>query len=476
MTIALASGALGMLLARALAGGVATLPLPILFDVSIDMRTVLFAGLVAVASGLLCALVPALAMSGTDPRTAASPAMSMRQRRQRWPSRLLIVSQVMLSVTLLFTTGLFIRTFANLTSADPGFDPDNVLTAQFNPSLQGYDAQRIADFYERLTEVATSIPGVEAVAMADWLPAVGNFGRDGWFFENAIEPEQPSTVFFSSVSANFFPTIGIPIIEGRGFTEGDTPDQPPVVVVNEATARLIESRTGRAALRQGMSINGPGGPFLEVVGVVGDSRTGRVSQAPPFVYGAHAQVLAMGFGSSQMVVMLKTSVPAESLAPDLRRAAAAVDPNVSAANLITMDRFLADLLAADRLTVTVLGVSSILALLLVAIGLYGLLAYVVAQRTREFGIRLALGAGAANLKSIVLREALALTGAGLLLGVVGALAVTRLTSSFLVGVTTADPASMGATMATVIGVALAAAYVPAMRATRADPVVAMRTE
>ena len=153
-----------------------------------------------------------------------------------------------------------------------------------------------------------------------------------------------------------------------------------------------------------------------------------------------------------------------------------MDPNVSASNLITMDRFLSDLLATDRLTVTVLGISSILALFLVAVGVYGLLAYVVTQRTREFGIRLALGAGTANLNSIVLREALLLTGAGLLFGVVGALAVTRLISSFLVGVTTADPASMGVGITTVIGVTLAAAYLPARRAMRADPVVAMRAE
>ena len=219
MTLALAAGALGMFLARAVAGGVATLPLPILFDVSLDVRTVLFTGAIAVASGLLCALVPALALSGTDPRTAAAPATAMQPRRQRWPSRALVVSQVTLSVILLFTTGLGVRTFANLTAADPGFDPGNLLTAQFDPSLQGYSAPRIADFYQRLTEAATAIPGVEAVAMADALPAAGNFGTDGWFFENATEPEQSSSVSFSAVSANFFSTMGIPIVDGRGFRD-----------------------------------------------------------------------------------------------------------------------------------------------------------------------------------------------------------------------------------------------------------------
>ena len=162
-------------------------------------------------------------------------------------------------------------------------------------------------------------------------------------------------------------------------------------------------------------MSGPDGPFFEVVGVTGDSRTGRARQAPPFVYGAHGQVLALGFGGQRMVVMLKTAVAPESVVEEFRRIAAAVDPNVSASNIITMDRFLADLLVADRLTVTVLGVA-------------------------------------------------------------GALTLVRFASSFLVGVTTTDPASLGVGIAMVIGVTLAAAYVPARRAMRADPVVAMRVE
>ena len=177
-----------------------------------------------------------------------------------------------------------------------------------------------------------------------------------------------------------------------------------------------------------------------------------------------------------MVVLLRTSIAPEGLAAEFRRTATAVDHNVSAGNLITMDRFLAELLATDRLIVEVLGTSSLLALLLVAVGMYGLLAYVVTQRTREFGIRVALGAGAGSLLGIVVREALVLALVGLLLGVAGALTVTRLASSLLVGVTTADPASLGVGIATVIGVTMAAAYVPARRAMRADPVVAMRAE
>ena len=177
MAIALTAGVAGMFFARAVAKGVATLPIPLQFDVSLDMRTVAFAGALAIVSGLLCALVPAFAMSGTDPRVAAATSRPLRPRRHRWPSRRLIVSQVTLSVILLFATGLFVKTYSNLTAADPGFDRENLLTAQFNPSLQGYDALQMADFYERLTEEAAGIPGVEAVAMADGLPANANFGR-----------------------------------------------------------------------------------------------------------------------------------------------------------------------------------------------------------------------------------------------------------------------------------------------------------
>ena len=475
MMLALVAGAFGVLIARTVAGAVQTLPLPIAFDVGVDVRTALFAGGVAVVSGLLCALVPAATMSGIDPRSAASPAPGMKPRRQRWPSRVLVVSQVTLSVVLLFTTGLFVRTFTNLTTADPGFDADNLLTARFDPSLQGYDVQRIGDFYERLTEAAATLPGVEGVAMADVLPAASNYGVDNWFFENAEDRAQGSSVSMSVVSPEFFSMLGIPVVSGRAFEMDAPPDQPLVVIVNEAGARLVESRTGMDAMGQGITVAGPDGPFFEIIGVVGDSRTGRDGQAPPMVYVSHAQATALGFGDA-MVVLLKTSLPASAIAPELRRVAAEVDANVSASNVITMSRFLDDLLVADRLTVTVLGVSSLLALLLVAIGLYGLLAYLVTQRTREFGIRLALGAAAANLKSIVLREALALSAVGLLLGLAGAFAAARLTSSFLVGVSATDPASLAASLTTVVGVALAAAYVPAARAMRADPATAMRTE
>ena len=476
MTIALTAGVVGMVAAQLIAGGVATLPIPILLDVTTDLRTVAFAGVLAVTSGLLCALVPALVMSGTHPGLATSTSRSTASRNHRWPSRLLIISQVTLAVILLFGTGLFIKTLSNLTSADHGFDARNLLTARFNPGLQGYDSSQIVDFYERLSEQALRIPGVTDVALADALPGAGNFGSDRWVFENATDPERSSSVFLSVVSSNFFDVLGIPIIEGRGFSARETPDRPPVILVNEAGARLVESRTDLPALGQRMTPFGPDGPYFEIIGVVGDSRTGRQGQAPPFVYGAHLQILPTGFGGQQMVVMLKTTVTPESVAGDFRRVAASVDPNVSAANLVTMERFLADLLVTDRLIVTVLGVSSMLALLLVAVGVYALLAYVVTQRTREFGIRVALGARGASLQAIVVREALGLAMVGLVLGVGGALAVTRLASGQLVGVSAADPASLGMGIATVIAVTLAAAYVPARRAMRSDPVVAMRVE
>lgn len=476
MPIALAAGVLGIALAKAVGVGVAKLPIPILFDMGVDWRTLIFAGTLTLMSGLVCALIPALAMSGTDPRNAASTASSEGSRPQRWPSRLLIVAQVSLSVILLFGTGLFIKTFSNLTSAESGFDSANLITASFNPGLQGYDDSQVADFYERLVERASSIPGVESVAMADALPADGNFGGDSWFFESALDPEQSSGMRMSIVSSNFFRTMGIPIIDGRSFTDGDTRGRPIVVVVNEAGADLIEQLTEQPALGQRITPMGPQGPFFEIAGIVGDSRTGRVSQASPFVYAVHEQILSIGFGGQRMVVMLKTGVQPESLAPEFRQAAAEIDRNVSASNVITMERFLDDLLVTDRLIVTVLGISSILALLLVAVGVYGLLAYVVTQRTREFGIRIALGAHAANLQGMVVQEALGLAVAGLILGTAGALTVTRLASSFLVGVTSADPTSLVLGASTVVVVTLAAAYVPARRAMRADPVAAMRAE
>lgn len=476
LIIALVAGLVGMGLARALSAGLATLPLPIRFNASLDATTIVFAGALAVLSALACAFVPCVMMSATGPGEANGSSRGRADGGKRWSSRALVVGQVSVSVVLLFGTGLFVRSFANLTSADPGFDTSNVATAQFDPGLQGYDSEQVADYYQRLTTALLNVPGVTAVTMADGLPSASNFGSDSWFLQNAREPEQSSSLVFSVVSSNFFATMDIPVIVGRGFSEIDSPDQPPVVVINAATARLVESRSGSPALGQRISPRGPEGPFLEIVGIVGDVRTGRAAQAAPFVYGVHDQVLPLGFGGQRMVVMLKTIAPPESVSGDFRRVADGVDPSVAASNVITMERFLSDLLVADRLIVTALGLSSLLAALLVAVGVYGLLAYVVGQRTREFGIRLALGARAATLRGIVVKEALGLAVTGLLIGAVGALVGVRLVQDQLFEVRATDPASLLIGGAMVVLVTLAAAYVPARRAMRADPMVAIRAD
>ena len=475
LAIAVVAGVAGAGVARILARAVARLPVPIHLDVSLDVTSVLFTAVLALLSAVLCALLPALVLSHTSP-AAASGGHPVGRISTRIPSRVLVVAQVAVSVVLLVATVLFTRSLANLSSADVGFDSANLMTARVDPGLQGYDAPQLAVYFRRLSEAATSIPGVEAVALADGLPSTSNFGRDSWFLQNADEPERGSSLFLSVVSANYFATLGVPVAEGRGFTASDGPDEPLVVVINEAAARLVTARTGRPALGQRMSPQGPEGPFLEIVGIVGDSRTGRETEAAPFVYGSHGQVLPLGLGGQRMVVMLKTSVPAESVAADFLRVAAAVDPRVSVMNPITMERFLDDLLAADRLIVVVLGLSSLLAAFLVAVGVYGLLAYLVGQRTREFGIRIALGARAAGLGGLVVREALVLAGFGLLLGMAGALAATRLVREQLFAVSASDPGSLVAGALLIVGVTVLAAYVPARRAARADPVAAMRAE
>ena len=474
MAIALAAGLVGMLFARMVVSAVDGLPIPIAVNVGLDLRTVLVAGILALASGLLCSLAPAVVLSRT--RAGSGSARTPESGRRRWPSRVLIVGQVAVSLVLVFATSLFVRSFANLATADPGFDSNNILTARFMPDLQGYGAPEMLDFYRRLVDASAAIPGVEAVTMADGLPETGNFGQDSWFFENVDDPTQGSTLYRSVVATNFFEVMGIPVVEGRGFSDFDTAERPPVLVLNGSAARVVESRTGRPAVGQRIGPGGPEGPFFEIIGVVGDTRTGRSGGAAPFVYGSHGQLLPLGLGGGKMVVMLKTTGSPESLAAPLRAAALEVDANVSATNVVTMEAFLADLLSVDRLTVSVLGVSSVLAMLLVAIGVYGLLAYVVGQRTREFGVRLALGAEASNLTLIVVREALGLAVIGLALGASGALLVLRLAESQLVGVRSSDPISLTAGVLIVVGVTLAAAYAPARKATRIDPVRAIQAE
>ena len=475
MFLALVAGTLGIVLSRVIARIAEAAPGLVELQVGLDMRTTLFAGLLTVISGVLCALFPALSPSVSG-RAQDSISVGLQGPRRRWPRRALVIGQVALSVVLLFGTSLFVRTFVNVTAAGPGFDPDGILTAEFHPSLQGYDAAQVASFYERLADAAGALPGVQSVALADALPGVGGLGSDSWFFEGAEEPERPSSMSFSAVSTSFFEALGIPVLDGRGLRTTDSPDQPPVLVVNAAAAALIEQRTGRSPIGSRLSFSGPEGPFIEVVGLVGDTRAGRDLRPVPTLYGAHLQVLALGFGGTSMHLFLRSPGPAESLAGPVRAVAAEVDPNVAASNVRTMEDSWAQVFGPDRLAVTVLGWSSALALLLVALGLYGLLSVLVAQRARDFGIRLALGAGRKAVTAIVLREALVLSGAGLVLGLIAAPALLRLASSFLVGVGPTDPLSVTLGAAGVLLVTLLAAWVPARRAMNSDPVGAMRIE
>ena len=476
LAIAVVAGAVGMAVARGLSAAIEQLPLPILFDARLSLSTVAFAGALAVASAMLCALVPSVVMSATDPKETSGHQRQAQSGTRKWFSRALVVAQVSVSVVLLFGTGLFAQSFMNLTSADPGFDASRIATAEFNPSLQGYEPAQMEDYYRRLYAAVSAMPGVESVAVADGLPSAANFGSDSWFLQNDRDPDQSVSLSLSVVSPNYFGALGVPVVAGRGFSSNDSPDQPPVTIVNEATARLVERRTGSDAVGQRMSAQGPDGPFLEIVGVVGDSRTGRAESAAPFVYGSYEQVLPLGIGGGRMVVMARTEGPPEPLLAELRRVGQAVDPSVAASNVVTMERFLADLLVADRLIVTALGISSLLAALLVAIGVYGLLAYLVGQRSREFGIRLALGAHRGTLSGIVVWEALSLALMGLALGGLASLGAARVIQSQLFGVTASNPVTLIAGGALMVAVTLAASYGPTRRAMRVDPLVAIRAE
>ena len=475
LTISLVAGLLGVALTRLIAGVVEALPVPLAMDVRIDGITMAFAGAMAVVSGLLCAVIPAASLSRSKPAGASDPSRSTSSAGRQWVSRGLIVGQVTVSVALLFATGLFTRSFVNLNATETSFDSSNTLVARFDPGLQGYELGQIDDFYDRLTASLASIPGVSGVALTDVIPVAERPGSDGWFLEGAPDREESSRLRLNAVSHNFFETIQLPLIEGRGYTQADLSGQP-TLILNEAAAQVVAERTGRAAVGQRISPNGPEGPFMEIIGVAADKRAGRSTTADPLVYAIDRHVRAVGFGGRSMVVLLKSTGPVESLAPDLRRVAATVDPNVSASELNTLQRSLDDLLIADRMIAGSLFFSSVLALLLVGAGIYGLLGYLVHQRTREFGIRRALGAGGANLGQIVAREAVALSILGLALGIASTVPIRRLVAEMLFGVTAASPAFVLAGAAAVLAATAVAAWVPVRRAMNADPIVAMRAE
>jgi putative ABC transport system permease protein len=452
---------------------ISPLQIPRLNTVHIDRSVLAFTMLASMLTGALCGLVPALQLSRSNPGDALKDGdrggTSGHGARTR---HLLVVAEVALSLVLLASAGLLLRTLSVLQRVSPGFTTEHAITMQLLlPQTRYSNAASMIAFYRRLRDEVAAIPEVTASAVATTLPMTGSdigmgFTPDG----RAVDPNVRTSAAFFGVSPDYFSTLGIKVVRGRGFTDRDDERAPNVVVINETMAAKHWPGEDPIGKRVKIRYNNTGP--REIVGIVGDvkqtSLTDTVSAQmyTPFVQAPWPFLTAVA----------RTPAAPEAAAGSLRQALARLDPEQAAGDIRTFDQYLARSTATPRFTAILFGAFAGLALLLAGFGLYGVMAYSVAQRSREIGIRMALGAQAADVRSLVVSQAVRLGAAGLAMGLAGALAVTRVLDSLLFGVTASDPLTFAAVSAALITVLLLAAYLPARRATRVDPIVALRAD
>ena len=471
LVFSLVAGLAGLAVAQWAMGLVNRIALPVDIQFAADLRlspgVLAFTLAVTVGTGLLFGLAPAL--HATRPALVPAlkgeaPAGVSRSRT----SRALVVAQTALSIVLLVCAGLFLRNLRAAITVDKGFVSENLFIADIDPGLQGYSQARSEDFYRRLAERLSAAPGIRAVGLGERAPL--GFGES----DNGVEipgytpaANEFMSVQYSMVAPGYFQALGIPLVRGRDFTSRDDSAAPYAIVVNERFAQRFWP--GQDAL--GRTVRTTGRDHT-VIGVVPTGKYQRLGEEPTsFMYMAQAQHWTSG-----MTVFVRTAGDPSAVAATLRTEVAALDPDLPLANARTMDSHLGIALLPARLTGGALGVFGLLALGLASVGIYGVVAYSVAQRTREIGIRMALGAAASDAVLLVMRQGLAPVLLGTALGMVGALAASRLIRGALYGGSGLDPVTFVAVPLVLVGVAMLATWIPARRAASVDPTLALRQE
>ena len=435
----------------------------------LDWRVLALSAAVCLATTLLMGLVPALQTRKIDLAHALKmeAAGVVGGRGRAWVRSGLVLVQVSLSYILLVGAGLLMQSLLTIRNTSPGFHARGVQYTGIDLVSVGYTPARAQTFQDELLERVRSLPGVESAAFSRMVPlsyvssATAPIVVDGY----TPPPEESPTVDYNEVGPNYFVTMGIPLAAGREFTRADDENAAPVAVVNETMAQRYWN--GRSPLGGRLQLKGR---WMQVIGIAKDSKYSSVREKPtPFFFVALRQNNLRGG-----VLNIRTPLAPQTMAAALGREVHALDPNIAPYELITMQEQLERSISPQMVAVTLVGVLGGLALLLAAIGLYGVMSYAVSQSTRELGLRMALGAGASNLLRLVLSRGLALTGAGVLLGAGAALLLTRLLGNLLYKVSPRDPLAFGSAFAVMTAASFAACFLPAWRATRTDPARALR--
>jgi macrolide transport system ATP-binding/permease protein len=442
-------------------------------QIQLDHRVVLFTLAITLVSGLIFGLAPALQASRTDlvPTLKGDITVPVGQRGFRLNLRkALVILQVALSLFALITAGLFVRSLEKARAVSPGFIIDKVVLMGFNLGREGYSQAQALQFHRLLLERVTQVPGVQTATIARDRPV--SFGLLRSVFLEGQEPGPGGRgvlVQTNDVGGRYFETLGIPVIRGRDFAETDDEKAPQVVIVNEVMARRFWPE--QEALGKRFKFFGDQ-DYRQVVGIARDVKVTSLTERPrPLVYLPIQQDYA-----PQVTLHVRAAGDATALVTALRREIQTLDPHLSVLNVETMSERVNQSLQGERTQATLLGSAGVMALLLASIGLYGVMSYMVAQRTREIGIRMALGASRGNVLGLVLKQGATLVSAGVGLGLGAAYGLTRLVASSLFGITAVDPLTFAGTSLLLLLVSLAASYLPARRAMKVDPIIALRYE
>ena len=478
LVLSLAGGAAGIALAFAMTRGLlALVPAegnPLLITPQPDARILLFTLAVTLLTGLVFGLVPALRASRPDPWTTlkdtvgsiAGAGGSLFLRKG------LIAAQVALSFLLLFGAGLFVRSLQNLKTTDSGFhEMHNLVTFQLSPALSGYDTPRVVQFYRELLENIRAVPGVKAAGLAS-VPLL-----HGWEWDSSTSVEgyqardgEDMQAFMNSLSPGYFQTMGIAILEGRDFDSRDFKEDSKVAIVNQRFAQHFFKGRGAVGRYLGRGIGPDTKLDVEIIGVVADS----LYEGPR--EGVRRQVFVPHWGKFSVAFYVRTATGSAAAYGALRNEVRKLDASMPVYELKTLEAQLDETLLTERLTALLSAGFGFLATLLAAIGLYGVMAFVVARRTKELGVRIALGAQRGSVIWLVMKEVLLLLAIGLAIGVPSAMGLGRFVSTQLYGIQSSDPWLAGTTIIVLAAVSAAAGMIPAHRASRIDPILALRFE
>lgn len=473
------SSAAALLLARwgvdsLIALGPASLPRAA--EIRIDPRVVVFTMIVAILTGIVFGVAPALQVAKLDLQTslkAVESKIASRWPRKYW-SNTLVIGEVSLSIVLSIGAGLLVNSFLRLQRVNPGIAIDHLLTAEINLSASHYpDPERAQAFYQELTRRIESLPGVQSATSSTLKPLGGIAHNDPFAIEGRpLDPSHLMSAGWQVVGPGYFGTLNIPIVRGRDITIADTVQAAPVAVINERMADRYWPNEDPLGHRISLGLPGPANPWVTIIGIARDTPHRAIdSKSEPDWY------LSRALGNQlNRYLIVRTHGDPNSVASQIATTLSGLDRDQPLSSVNSMNEVVSKTIAPQRFNALLLGVFAIVAITLAALGVFSVISYAVTLRTREIGIRMALGAPVANVLALVLRKGLALALAGILIGLVGAIVLTRLMKSLLFEVSTTDPLTFVLVSVMVLIAALIASYIPARRATQVDPLVALKSE